>query len=796
VSTLEPPSSRSQEYSGSNDQGIKVRDITRMAVTPLYTPVQGAVKSEKRFSRASRFVLALAIALVLLSAAQKVYRLTLPTEGWSTTTDFESDAPIFVENLLTTPSDLRAGDRLVAVEGQDILELQRQALRGQSADLDYRAGETVRYTVLRGGAERELAVPLYPGLSIGLGALTQQFLGGNQVGDPLLLVAVLIVAFVFFKRPNNLTAQLLFVMIAATSASAISWVVSPLSTADSLRTGTLLSAAFFSHWIHFMLEQPLALHVILSFPRPSALLRRRWVLPALYGLPIVAFGAMFALPEPSGLPAFMLVALYNLLGILFVIRMFFTERDAVETAQVRWFGFGFAVSNLGTLVFALSVAGVIPERLALVNEALPYNLVFLVCTAIAILRYRLFDIDVILNRTLVWGGLTAGVVGVYALVVGGLGRLLAVQDDVALSLLATGLIAVAFSPLRERLQRAVNRLLYGGRGEPYAVLTDLSQRLGMTLLSASVLPTMTQTIAHALKLPYVAVVLEHGADPHVVAETGKPTHEPLRLPLIYQTERVGELRLEPRVNETRFGVDELKLLKAIAQQASVAAYAVRLTNELQRSRERLVTTREEERRRLRRDLHDGLGPTLASITLKLDAARNLIHKNPVAADDLLRTLKAQTQAAIGDIRQLVYALRPPALDELGLLGALQEQVRKYEGGGLFVTFRAPDALPLLSAAVEVAAYRVVQEALANVLHHAQASRCEVTVRFAERLELGVTDDGIGISPDYRAGVGLHSMRERAEELGGSFAVTARPQGGTCVTASLPVLEGPGEARDG
>lgn len=245
--------------------------------------------------------------------------------------------------------------------------------------------------------------------------------------------------------------------------------------------------------------------------------------------------------------------------------MFFTKRDAVETAQVRWFGFGFAVSNLGTLMFALSVAGLIPERFALVSEALPYNLIFLVCTAVAILRYRLFDIDVILSRTLVWGGLTASVVGLYALVVGGLGRLLAAQDDVALSLLATGLTAVAFSPLQERLQRFVNRLLYGQWNEPYAVLSDLSQRLGLTPLPASVLPTVARTVAQALKLPYVAVALIQGDETRVVAEAGKPVWEAVTLPLVYQSERVGELRLEPRVNEAHFGAGELKLLRTVAQ---------------------------------------------------------------------------------------------------------------------------------------------------------------------------------------------------------------------------------------
>lgn len=380
--------------------------------------------------------------------------------------------------------------------------------------------------------------------------------------------------------------------------------------------------------------------------------------------------------------------------------------------------------------------------------------------------------------------------------IAGAGRLVQAQGDLGVSLFATGLVALAFNPLRGHLQRGVNRLLYGQRDEPYAVLADLSQRLGMTPLPASVLPTVALTVAGALKLPSVAVALIHGDEARVVAEVGQPTRAAVTLPLVYQSERVGELQLEPQANEARFGAGELKLLEAVAQQASVAAYAVRLTRELQRSREHLVTAREEERRRLRRDLHDGLGPTLASITLKLDAARNLIGRDPAAVAELLCTLRGQTQATLADIRRLVHALRPPTLDQLGLLGALREQVSSCKGNGVRLTFCAPDAPPSPPAAVEVAVYLIVQEALTNAAQHAQAGRCEVVVRLSERLELEVTDDDLGISPTHPAGVGLHSMRERAEELGGSFAVTARPQGGTRMTASLPLPRPEAPGRDG
>jgi signal transduction histidine kinase len=233
---------------------------------------------------------------------------------------------------------------------------------------------------------------------------------------------------------------------------------------------------------------------------------------------------------------------------------------------------------------------------------------------------------------------------------------------------------------------------------------------------------------------------------------------------------------------------------------------VRLTADLQRSREQLVTTREEERRRLRRDLHDGLGPTLASLVFQLDAARKLVRREPEHAEDLLSQLKDQTQDSVVEVRRLVYGLRPPALDDLGLVATVRQQAKSQgfvvngfsggaeqeagrEGGLVVFSMEAPEDLPSLPAAVEVAAYRIVQEALANVRRHAQAKVCRIRIsvdRGAGVLEVEITDDGVGISEGRVAGVGLSSMRERAEELGGRCDVESDPEGGTCVLARLPL----------
>ena len=193
---------------------------------------------------------------------------------------------------------------------------------------------------------------------------------------------------------------------------------------------------------------------------------------------------------------------------------------------------------------------------------------------------------------------------------------------------------------------------------------------------------------------------------------------------------------------------------------------------------------------MRRDLHDGLGPQLASLILTLTAAREYLTSDPAAAETLLADLTTHVQSAITDIRRLVYELRPPALDDLGLVGALRDQASRYAHGGLTVLVEAPARLGPLSAAVEVAAYRVCLEALTNVVRHAQARQCVITVRQGSaarpELQIEVSDDGVGIAPDATMGVGLRSMRERAEELGGTCMVEPAPGGGTCVRLTWPV----------
>lgn len=467
-----------------------------------------------------------------------------------------------------------------------------------------------------------------------------------------------------------------------------------------------------------------------------------------------------------------------------------------ERQQTKWFIFGMLVW-LAFSIF-ISIPYLILQNLP-VGAPQPWwsplsqigwfiSLILLPLSfTIAIMRYRLWDIDLLISRTLVYGALTLSTMAIYILVVGYFGNLFQSGNRSGLAFLATGLVALIFQPMHLWLQRLINRLLYGNRDNPAEVLSNLGKRLESVVAPSAILPSIVESISKALRLPYVAVMLKERTEFALAAESGQPPASNLtceRFPLNYQGEPIGQILVSRRGGENSFSSEEKALLENIAHQVSVAAYAVQVTRDLQHSRERLVTAREEERRRLRRDLHDGLGPTLASLTLKLDAARNQLKQNPDETDVLLGELKSQTQSAIEDIRRLVYNLRPPALDELGLFSAIQEYAANHLRAGLSVQIERVGEFPKLSAAVEVAAYRIVCEALTNASKYSRATECNVQLTFNGALQIDVQDNGVGLPQGNHSGVGMFSMRERAAELGGSFAIHSSTSG-VHVTAHLP-----------
>ncbi|HEY7174272.1 MAG TPA: histidine kinase [Micromonosporaceae bacterium] len=407
-----------------------------------------------------------------------------------------------------------------------------------------------------------------------------------------------------------------------------------------------------------------------------------------------------------------------------------------------------------------------------------------VAVTVAVLTGGVFDLATVANRSLVWGTLSIGIVGIYALSIAGTGAFLGNTHARWLPWLGATLVAITFAPLRQALQNAANRITFGRWREPYAVLTGLGSRIEGADDTDRVLADVVTELGNTLGLQGVAL-----RDPAGVILAGAPNADPIAVPLIAYRTRTGELLYTEPATPLRPA--DRRVLDDLAAQLALLMHARSLTETVRAARERLVLAREEERRRLRRDLHDGLGPALAGLMLKVDNARALVPDDPSGADHDLLLLRQDIQATVVDVRRLVEGLRPPAIDELGLGPALVQAISRLASrSGTTIRIDVDDPLPALPAAIEVAAYRIVAEAVTNVVRHAHAGACVVTVAMRDDvLVVDVGDDGDGLDRSTLSGNGLVTMRERAEELGGSFAVRS-DQTGTTVAVALPVPSGP------
>jgi signal transduction histidine kinase len=473
----------------------------------------------------------------------------------------------------------------------------------------------------------------------------------------------------------------------------------------------------------------------------------------------------------------------------------YRRADAAGRVPLRWFVLAVVVA-----AGSLFVPAPFPASEVLTGAA--FVLMAVAITA-AVLRHRLYGIEVAVHRTLVYATLTLLGVLVYLGVVAGVGLVL----PAGAGLVGAAVVAVAFAPLRARLQAGAYRLVYGDRLDPYDALTRLGARLERNLGPEEVPAVALAEVRTALRAPYAALTV----DGQRVGESGTPPADRSRLettPLLHRGEHVGDLQVAPHERDQSLSRRDRELLADLARPLAAALHGTVLTAQLQRSRERLVEALEEERHRLHRDLHDGIGPSLAALVLNLDAVRYAAHRGTPsdrastgartagtadqrtgsAVDGLVDALKSDVRAVIAELRRVVYQLRPPALDELGLVGALDRHLATYPQapGSTRIHLHAPDPLPPLPAAVEVAAYRIVAEALTNAVRHARATRCEVRLALNGRLIVEVADDGTGITPAAPAGAGLRSVRERAAELGGQCVIAPREPSGTLVRATLPV----------
>ncbi len=409
---------------------------------------------------------------------------------------------------------------------------------------------------------------------------------------------------------------------------------------------------------------------------------------------------------------------------------------------------------------------------------------------VAILRHQLFDIRVVLRRSLIAAGLAGAVGGVYVLCLLLLGH--PTRAELPYFLLGTA-AALVLPPLHRRLRRALSQSIYGARDDPYELVERIAS-LEPGKDPQLMLQRLARTLSEALHLPYVAISLNQPGRV-MRAFHGNSEGTLHSIPLMRGSEEVGMVELDVGHGREPFGAADQRLLTAIATHAAAIVSATMLNLNLQESRARLVSSREEERRRIRKDLHDGVGPKLALSSMNLEVIKELMTEDRVSAASLIDAARARAHEAISEVRDVVSDLRPAVLDELGLeeaLGMLAEQTveahRHDKSGPFEVTIEVEhaDGRSQLPAAVEVAAYRIVSEALTNASRHAHATRCWVHIRFDAPLWMVVHDNGQGIPADSTPGTGLNSITERASELGGSASVQPAPGGGTVVTASIPL----------
>jgi signal transduction histidine kinase len=532
---------------------------------------------------------------------------------------------------------------------------------------------------------------------------------------------------------------------------------------------------------------------LLLFP-DGRLPSRRWR-PVVYAvtalLAVMALSVVAATAVPASEPAAAAVVdgcvyggvLVSLAGIASLVVRWRRSGGTVRR-QLSWLALGglLIVAMVAVELVLLALLGA-DDDLGAYFEAAQLT-VLPVATYVAIVRHRLFDIELVLRRSLVYALLSAAVVGAYAASLAVTSRLLRSDADVGASLVASAVVAVALSPLKDRLDRALDRALFGDRSEPQRALAALGVRLAAVASGESVLPAAAQTVRAALRLPYVSIE-PLGREP---VTAGEPVPDVLALDLVSHGAVEGRLLAGRRGDGEDFDPRESGLLADLARQVALVVRSARLTDDLRRSRERLVVAREQERLRLRRDLHDGLGPVLAGAILQLGA----VHAHLADGERgergaaLVDRITGELRRATVDIRRVLDGLRPADLDQLGLGGVVAEHGRSLSASGVEVAVSCDPLPPTTSPAAEVAAYRIVTEALTNVVRHAGARACWVDIRGrGGALEISVADDGRGLPPDHVPGVGLASMAERADELGGTLRVRARPAGGTIVHAWLP-----------
>ena len=647
-----------------------------------------------------------------------------------------------------------------------------------------------------------------------LGALPILWARPGELADRV-AVALVIVAYaatalvILLARPGNRVARLMMLgtIAWALGEMLLGWGVQGWARTDPVAAGAAQvavagTALRGAGWLVLILGVPLV------FPDGDTAWPGRRAPRVLLVLSIAAFalGCIVApyplearladLRSPTGLPlsaqvvadllavTALALAFLTLVVAVLGLRVKWGRADALVRQQLLWFAAAFALPLLCLPLAVTPWAS--PWLFAAVSAPIPIAL------GIALLQRRLYDIELVMSRSLTYLLVFAGAVAIYAGTIAAVGILLRRPGAQWLPWVGAAVVALVFTPLRLGVSSVANRVTYGHWSAPADVLAATERRLRDATDLPGLLHAMVTELADLLRLPYLELLDTHG---DVVCGAGQGTSRPTEeLALTAYGAPVGTMRWA----STPLGSNDRRLLDAVARQLGEALHAIALVEALRQAQERLVVTREEERKRLRRDLHDGLGPSLAALGMEVDGLRNRMPAlRPEQTDAELLALRQGIQRTVLEVRRVVEGLRPPALDELGLDGAVHQLARRLAtpagaaaAPGRPVTIDATvqlNGLPELPAATEVAAFRITQEALTNAIRHANASHvlASITVEDDE-LVVRVRDDGHGLAASRDDGVGLSAMRERAEELGGSFDIRAEPTIGTTIEARIPL----------
>ncbi|HSS91790.1 MAG TPA: histidine kinase [Streptosporangiaceae bacterium] len=632
----------------------------------------------------------------------------------------------------------------------------------------------------------------------------------DNVSGQVVNLAVPVVGFVLAsRRPANrigwlfLTAGLLLAVEAfGTQYGLRALVAAP---------GSLPAGRAFAWSANSLSVLPIVILAFVFLLFPTGHLRSRrwrpaaWSIAAVFALAVVV-GLVIATrywSHPvnsfsSGIPAYLTATFFVIVAALVVgvaaLVVRFARSSGEERLQLKWF------AAAALLVVVTMIASFLANGAAVANvlNSLAFLCLF-AAIAIAVLKYRLYDIDIVISKAVLYGSLAVFITAVYAALVVGIGTLVGNQRSPLLTALAAAVVAVAFQPARQWAGRLANRVVYGRRATPYQVLSDFAQRIGGTYAAEDVLPQMAQIVAAGTGAKKVMIWLRVGDELHPEASSdGNPPAGLLRIdgqvlpplpdsqisvPVVHQGELLGAISITMPKDEPLRPAGQ-QLVTDVASQAGLALANAGLIEDLRASRQRLVTAQDEARRRLERNIHDGAQQDLVALAIKLQLGETTVATDPAQTGPIFGELKADAAGALENLRDLARGIYPPLLADLGLAAALNAQASKSP---LPVTVEA-DRIRRFGQDTEAAVYFCCLEALQNTAKYAHATQARICLQASNgTLSFTVSDDGTGYDTRRTPmGSGLRNMADRLAALRGQLEIRSAPSYGTIITGHLPV----------